>query len=81
MRLTGTASSLHDRKMVHHSLSEAVIYVLWPAFGALCMILVGLASLFTTDLYSTLIGISAILFGIGIYFMKINLIDTKYIRS
>ena len=81
MSLTATASAWHYRKMFYHSLSEAVIYVLWPAFGALCMILVGLASLFTTDLYSTLIGISAILFGIGIYFMKINLIDTKYIRS
>ena len=77
MSLTAMASAWHYRKMLHYSLSEALIYVLWPAFGALCMVLVGIMSLFTTDLYSSFIGISAILFGIGSYYIKINLLDPR----
>jgi amino acid transporter len=77
MSLTATASVWHYRKMIQQRFSLAVIYVLWPAFAALCMILVGVASLFTTDIYASLIGISAILLGICGYFIKINLLNLE----
>ena len=70
MSMTAIASAWHYRHKIHENISSAVYYVLWPLFGALSMIAIGVVSLLSTDLNATLLGLGGIAIGVMIYVVR-----------
>ena len=68
--MTAFASAWHYRHKIHENISSAVYYVLWPLFGALSMIAIGVVSLLSTDLNATLLGLGGIAIGVMIYVVR-----------